>query len=362
MKTLEETRIDFVTDQVLRTYGFARQFLELFALFSIADDFSTNATEYPPAMKAIVSSPQDQRVGHTWHFLYHERTRSFIWRPNSNMCDPNWLASDLLGSMTDTLTFDYFRKRIDTRKPDDRWVNDPCKFQVEYVIDSMVKIGNEEEAYIDFEGTTFRWINGTAERDAVVTIPVKDLNHTEADVQKLNRLLSAIVWDHKHPMRKVWGMAGPRRPYPSVYSPRKSVGLNIGPNFLLYFPGSKQITDLQWLALALFREAVNSGSKFYAFLCYYKILDQAFPKIGDKEHWLNIVAPGQTREKKRLDQMLGKRTNLEKYLREERVNAIKHVLQKPTLNPDDPKDENKIAFDLDVIRDLARMAIEKLLH
>src|SRR5260370_14452289 len=175
------------------------------------------------------------------------------------MCDPNWLASDLLGSMTDTLKVDYFKHRIDTRKPDDSWADDPCRFQVEYVIDSMVRIEHTEDAYIEFEGKTFRWINGTAERDAVVIVPVKDLNNTEAEVEKLNRLLSAIVWEHKHHIRKVWGMGGSRKPFPSAYGPRVSVGVIVEPYFLSYFPGHKEITDVQWLALALFREGVKSG-------------------------------------------------------------------------------------------------------
>jgi hypothetical protein len=359
-KTLAETRMDFITDQILRGYGFARQFLELFALSSIADDFAANPSAYPAAMKAILADPQHQRVGHTWHFLYHERTRSFMWRPNTNMCDPIWLASDLMGSMTDTLTFDYFRKRVDTRKPDDNWVNDPCRFQVEYVIESAVKIGNQDEAYIQFEGTTFRWINGTTERDAVVTVPVKNLNQPEDEIAKLNRLLSVIVWEHKHPVRKIWGGAGPRKPFPMVYGPRMSIGVLIGLEFLRYFP-SKPLTDVQWLTLALFREAVNSGSKFYAFLCYSKILDRVFPNAQDKRNWINNAAPTQTRERQRVEEILKKTTDLEEYLRNERLNAIKHVSRKPALNPDDPTDEFKITVDLYVIQDLARMAIEKFL-
>ena len=358
-KTLEETRFDFITDQVLRSYGFARQFLELFALFSITDNFASDPSAYPPAMKAMVVD-LDFRIGHTWHFMYHERTRSFTWRPNSNMCDPNWLASDLLAGMTDTLKVDHFKRRIDTRKPDDSWSSDPSRFQVEYVIDSMIRIGHEEEAYIEFEGKTFRWINGTTERDAVVIVPVQDLNNTESDIEKLNRLLSAIVWEHKHHMRKLWGMGGPRKPYPSVYGPRMSFGVLVEPHYLAYFAGNKRISDAQWLALALFREGVNSESKFYAFLCYYKILDIPFKRNKDRTAWINTVAPTVTREKERLNEILKNTTDLEEYLRQERVNAIKHVLHRPALNPDNPRDEFKITVDLEVMKDLARLAIEMM--
>ena len=90
-------------------------------------------------------------------------------------------------------------------------------------------------------------------------------------------------------------------------------------------------------------------------------LDLVFPELKDRKHWLNNVAPGQTWEKERLLAILKNTTDLEKYFREERLNAIKHVLKKPFVNPDDPKDQIRITVDVYVIKDLARLAIEKLL-
>jgi hypothetical protein len=160
----------------------------------------------------------------------------------------------------------------------------------------------------------------------------------------------------------LWGMAGARKPFPSAYGPRMSVGVIVEPYFLSYFPGNKELTSVQWLALALFREGVNSGSRFYAFLCYYKILDLPFKKNKDRTEWINTVAPTLTREQDDLAKILTTTTDLEKYLRDERANAIKHVLHKPVLNPDDPKDEFKITTDLHIIQDLARLAIQMMLN
>ncbi len=61
-KTLEETRFDFVTDQILVSYGFAHQFLALFALFAISDDYEVNRSAYPPAMKAQITGMSHGRV------------------------------------------------------------------------------------------------------------------------------------------------------------------------------------------------------------------------------------------------------------------------------------------------------------
>jgi hypothetical protein len=357
-KTLDETRLDFITDQLLVPYGFPHQFLALFSLFAITDDFTLNRSAYPPAMKAQITMMEHGRIQHGWHFVFQERTRSFRWRPNSNMCDPLWLSSDLLASMTDTLQVDYFRKRIDTRTADDIWMNGPEKFQVDYVIDSAIRIGNQDEVYLKFEDLTVRWINGTAERDAIVSIPVQDnRSHDEAEV-KLDRLLTIIAWEHKHAVRKTWGVAGHRKPFPVVYSPRMRTGIQIDPQYL-WNDFRKPKSDEGWLALALYREALNSGSHFYGFLSYYKVIDVLFPKPLDKKGWINGAAARKSHERTRVEEILQIEPDLDEFLRKERLNAIKHVLHRPFLNPDDPKDQRSIAADVHLMKDFATMAIEE---
>jgi len=191
-KPLDETRLDFIADQILWRHGFLRQILELFALFAITDDFSSNREYYPPAMKAVLSESEYQRVHHTWHFMYFDRARTVKWRPYSNLCDPDWLASDLLSCVVDTLQIDHFRKRrTEAKTPSQLWAKDPRKFQYDYVLDSGLRLGPDQEEYLEFEGTPFRWLNGTAERNAVVSILVEQVGDEAADVGRLNRMLGA---------------------------------------------------------------------------------------------------------------------------------------------------------------------------
>ena len=359
--TLEETRIDFATDQILRPYGFAHQFLALFALFAITDDFSLNRSSYPPAMKAQITGMDYGRVGHGWFFTFYDRSRSFRWRPNSNLCDPYWLGSDLLASMTDTLQVDHYKKRMDSRTADDIWIGHPAKYQIDYVVDSSLRIGREDEVYLDFEGLLVRWINGTPERDAVVSILVKDIHTQDEEVHKFNRLLTVMAWEHKLPIRRLWGVAVVKKPFPVVYGPRMARGVQVDPEFA-WNDYRKPKTESQWLALALYREALNSESKFYAFLSYHKIIDVIFPKLEHKRNWINNIAPSQTREKERVERIRQSNADLEAYLRQEQLNAIKHVLKKPSLNPDDPIHQRSISSDLEVIKDFARLAIETQLR
>jgi hypothetical protein len=359
-KPIDETRIDFITDHVIWKYGFVREFLELFSLFAITDDFATNREAYPPAMKAVLPEVEFQRVNHSWHFMYFDRSRTVKWRPYSNMCDPDWLASDLLGHIVDTLQIDRFRKRVAGQKPDELWSKDPRRFQHDYVIDSGLRLGSEEEIYLEFEGTAFRWINGTAERNAVAGMPVERLGDDIADVARLNRLLSALAWHHKVPVAKLWGAGGPRRAFPVVYGPRMSGAIQVDARYVQQ-DLARQLTAEQWFALGLFREGLNSRSKFYSYLCFYKVIEFALKKSEHRRDWINNTAPALSREKERISEILRVNRDLEKYLREALRNAIEHVWRKPTLDPDNPADEKKIATDIHVIEDLARLAIETVL-
>src|SRR5579863_437112 len=53
-RTADEERLYFITDQLVRSYGFLHQFLELFSLFAIADDFSVNPALYHRRLKAML--------------------------------------------------------------------------------------------------------------------------------------------------------------------------------------------------------------------------------------------------------------------------------------------------------------------
>lgn len=368
-RTLEETRLDFITDQLVHSYGVLHQFIALFSLFAIADDYAQNTARYPRSMRAVLSEQDFARIFHRWHFTFIERTRTVRWRPDSNACDPDWLVADLLGEITDTLKIDYWRQRHDMTRPDSTWMEPECTYQADYVLDSALVLGPNAELLIEFEGKRFRWFNGTLERNAVVSMGVKDPRNSEPENDKLNRLLTALVWEHKVPIRKLWGAGGPRRPYPTVHGPRQSGGIQVDPTYIQH--GLQQPrTPRQWFALALFKEGINSRSKFYSFLCFWKVIELAYPRVDDRKQWVKNVAAAATREKETLSRILQYTKDLEAYLRDERRHAVAHVFQEKRagskkgdrpVNPDDPKHEASINHDIRLIEDFARQAIEEML-
>jgi hypothetical protein len=368
-KTLEETRLDFITDHLVHSYGFLHQFVALFALFAIADDYVVNCQRYPLSMKAVLPGENFYHVLHYWHCSFFDRTRTIRWRPDPNTCDPDWLIADLLGEITDTLQVDHWRTQREEIHPDDSWIESTCPFQSDYILDSGLRLGPTAEVIFEFEGKKFRWFNGTAERNAVISMGVRDLRNQEEESASLNRLLTALVWQHKAPIRKLWGVGGPRRPFPTAYGPRLSGAIQVDPAFVA-FELRKPRTERQWFALALFREAISSRSRFYSFLCFWKIIELEWPKPETRKDWVNHVAPAATREKESLAKILQNTGDLDDHFRKARRDAVAHVFQEKRhgstgisrpVNPDDPKHEAAMVDDTRVIEDFARLAIEGML-
>jgi hypothetical protein len=356
-KTAEETRLDFITNQLVFSTGFLHQFVSMFSLFAIADDFVRNPNQYHRMIKAVLPGSEFSHVGCDWNFLHFDHSRTYRWRPHSNLCDPNWLVGDILGSLTDTLDKDFWQRHVDLSTLDQAWLEDGCKWQMDYVLDTTLHIGSDPYAYITFEEKVLRWINGTPERDATVSISVQNLHeHTQED-SKLNQFLSLLVWEHGQSARIKWGVGGARTAYSKAYSPRMAGGLNVNAGYLQGMSLLSLNAD-QKLALALFREAQNSSSTFYEFLTYYKILELAVTNKGNygRVKWLESVAIPKLCHEARMKEILAEHPSLEHYLREVKVNGIKHAIKK-TVDPDDPQHQLATTKDNRLMQEIAKLAM-----
>lgn len=365
--TAQEERVHFITDQLVHSYGFLHQFLQLYVLFAVSDDFSANPGTYHRWVKLMLPQLPHHGLDLRWDFLHFDYSRTVIWRPGSNLCDPNWLAGEILGTITDTLELDFWQK---DRGPlaDEVWLGDGRRFQYDFVLETDLRLGPGESAYLAFEGRTFRWVNGTPERKPIISMSVDSLQANEDDHARLNRLLSAIVWHQAVPLKIGFSVGGGRSPYPKTYAGRTMAGLRIDPVFLQH-DVKQQRTDDAWFALALFREGVNAGSSFYGYLCFWKVLDLIFPNGRAKKDWLHDVGVRNSVEHQRITEVLAAHPDLEVYLREERLNALKHIGRvrqgrsgrSSPLNPDKPEDLLAVTKDVRMMEDFARKAVRHLL-
>jgi len=191
-KTLRETHLDFITDQILRAYGNLRLPIELFSWFAISVDFEENSSIYPKAMKAVLSEPKWQVIQHRWSLQHWDRSRTVKWRPNSNFCDPEWLVADLLGHLTDTLKIDAWQDRVERRQGHATTFADPYERQMDCVLDCHLRVGNEDELCFEFAGRPYRWINGSLESDTIISVALKRTEDHLSIEEELNRLLTLL--------------------------------------------------------------------------------------------------------------------------------------------------------------------------
>ena len=127
----------------------------------------------------------------------------------------------------------------------------------------------------------------------------------------------------------------------------------------------QQIFDTnQHLALGFFREGISSGSPYYRFLCYSKILEIPFKDGREKGSWIDNEIPSlkgnlATLFRDNIVKVLGGKT-LGKWLKEEGRDALSHanVNKESTVrDPNSYRDWDDIKWGNEVMHELAIKAI-----
>jgi hypothetical protein len=113
-KILPETRLDFISDSILRPWGALHQVLMLFALVATSEDFRQDPSAYPTSLRLAVF-PESVGVAFRWQIRYRPEIRTVKWRPLSNLCDPEWLAQFLAAKVVDATSRDIWSERPSPR-------------------------------------------------------------------------------------------------------------------------------------------------------------------------------------------------------------------------------------------------------
>ena len=360
-KTLEEARLDFFTEQIIhRNFGNVRLFLKFFSWLAISDNFAGNPEAYHTSLKAIVRTRQWPSLNHRWQLLHWHTPRTFVWRPPSNLCDPQWLAGDLLASITDTLSAKPYQP-LSVPTPIRTQLGPEYVKQADFALETQLRIGDEEASIVQFGGRgTLRWTNASLESDTRVSVGLKANEDGSLVGEELNRFLSVLVWEHGVPVSKRSGpMIGVKRALPLILSPRSIFSLKVNASSPEWM-GLALLGTTERLVLSMFREAVNSRSVFYAFLNYWKIIERVFSKEKPRYDWVDQAALGLTFERERVAEIAKKHARISKYLDSNCRNAVVHVFSKPFIDPDSGEDFLRLSLDLPVVRSLAKIAIRTI--
>jgi hypothetical protein len=357
--TLPETHLDFITDSIMRGYGPVRNILGLFALFATAEDFRSNREQYPRSILLVIPESYPMLPAH-WHRTHFQNVRTVQWRPRDIYCDPGWLAEQVLARVTDNLDRDFHTEHVERFIQRENQLDADCPYQLDFVLDSGLEIGRQDEIYFRFEDKTIRWINGTPEGRAILSIGCKTLTDNVRETEIVDRLLSALVWSHRVPIRKGFGVGGARRSLPLTWGPRMSGGMRTSPEYILldHIPAPSEGRNL---ALALYKEGKNADSVFYQFLNYWKIIEAAVREKDKRWEWVNNSASRLTIDRERLSEITASHSNIAEYFDYSGRCAIAHVFKRPFVNPDANEDYTRISKDVRLVEELARLAIKDFL-
>ncbi len=116
----------------------------------------------------------------------------------------------------------------------------------------------------------------------------------------------------------------------------------------------------QRLVLALYREALYLGNKFYKFLSFYKIINSKFSQGPAQKDWIKAnLQHLHHHYSDSYKKLSAKQNDIPDYLYKNGRCAISHAYNDPLVNPDDPEHHWEINEALPIIKGLAEIMIER---
>lgn len=173
----------------------------------------------------------------------------------------------------------------------------------------------------------------------------------------LRRFLSSLAWVEKSYIRETM-ITGGSHPFNVG---RERLADNINSNFNINYLPEPEDQKAQ-LALALYREALSINSIPYSILGYFKIINIKYSNGNNIKNWIDKSIPFITdfAVKKRLETLKQDSSmhNISEYLYGSCRCAVAHAFSNPVVDPEDPKDAERLTEDLPLIKALAEYLIE----
>lgn len=366
-RTEKEERWDYIADSCVQTYGAIHSLFKLVALVNICLDFQVHPEQYPSSMLLVLPENGGASFLHwKWHVKWPYHPQPINWRPNNNLCDPNWLASDFLCSFSEKEGIpEKDLEPAEWKGQEQKWKEVFARYpgQLEFAIDTPLRFGDAEEVWFNFRGRMLRWINQTENRLAVLIIPVTDRNNDKEEYELAMRFLSRLAFEADMPIGVITSVGCPTRFPPMIHQPKRMGGIVYPADYKL--KSSEASSTKEDLAYAFYKEGLSSSSVYYSFLSFYKVIQLAFDeKDKDIKNWINSnLDPNNLRYPgviQRIRELQNQGKNVAVHLLSSGRIAIAHAKPKGirAVDPDNPDDKRRLNKDLPIVKGLARYAIE----
>ena len=154
----------------------------------------------------------------------------------------------------------------------------PGRYRIEMALDTGIRIGQEERAFVVFEGMTFCWINAPSiQLCPVLVYCPADKKNIKPEFEIVMRFLSRLAFESGEAVcefttvGKSFGIGSMLQSHP-----RDTIGsLCVDPK---YISESSPSSHALLLAYSFYKEGLNTKqvSVYYSFLSFYKVLQLAF--------------------------------------------------------------------------------------
>jgi len=375
-KTIEENKFALIGDDIKGDFGKINSLIKLIEMLFISLDFQNNPKFYRQELSYLMSESDNN----TW-FLHGawivESAYEFIpvsWHPRNCYTDVNWLRSEAISVLAKKCKVNnwaipkipYTDDKIS--KWEEAFKDYPSQYEVAYETDIIFGGTNSDEVYFEFEGRKLRWINGTKYIYPTLIIPAKNNNYEEErDISQ--KFISSLVFSEKYPIRECCTVGCPKRFPPLLRQTRSHMFLGIPKKVLIYL--AKKRPTREWEALSYYKEAVNSESVYFKFLCFYNTIKIAFldpvKNIEDNnktDNWIDSQAQKLSIPQTLLTYLTNQGKTLSEYLRYEGRDAISHVgtltrgKHHSAIIPDNIKDRGKFRELIPIVQKLANIVLE----
>lgn len=367
-RTDREEKYDYIVKSLLDEYGHMQLLLKFISIIMITINYNRKPSEYPNTVNIYLGENSNY---YTWflHWKWHiNRPFGYMpigWRPQNVLCDPEWLASDLLANFCKKKKISIPNEPI-FEKPSNKLLDEykknftgPERSQLACVVDTNLCLSTDGEKYIDYKGAKIRWLDPTLYREAVIVTPITSgLNKNEID-QKLmliDEFISMMVFNYDLPIVKQFPVIGP-----ASYTPM--AGSTRGASCFMHTGKVKSInnvnTKMVKLMLSFYKEAINSASIYYKVLNFTKIIE-AYARVPEEQIRLINESVDFLMEKghgERITDILNSDGNLGEYIYNSCRCAIAHTGKKHNISPDNINDYYRMTLDEPLIKCLAREII-----
>lgn len=375
-KTLNEEKLDSFVSSAVQSFGVINAIIRFVALFFISNDYKKNKKQYRQNWVCYMPEQKTDTSFLHWRWSLSNvlTERKISWRPYTTLCDPDWMASELISAYTKKIgiDFDIQLKPEDSAESNFNKYFKGYKYQIEIVLDSNILFGPENtEEYFSYKSITVRWINGNENMFPMMIVPVKSMDKRDEIMNVVREFITQLVIEHGRKIQMLYTGGGRARFAPIIHaSTRKNVIIST-PSFKPLKLSSRKRKK----AGALYKESINTDNIYIEFTHLFNIvLMSADPteKRGKEgiekiERWFkkhpNLLKGS---EYSALLPYMGTR-NLPEFLKKAGRDSVAHVVERLdrsgdlTVLPDDSSDLKKFQVLTAFMRKCAAEALKEVI-